>query len=235
MNFGQQGKHPGRIGIKIKAFLFDLDGTLVNSESQIFSAVEQTRLELIGLPASKEFVSSKIGLPARELFRDLDLSEADLVHAVEIFRSKLSMIKLSPRELFQGVSEFLVTIKTLEKFLAVATNKPIKLANQALEDTGIAHHFDYVIGAGSTPPKPDPSIILACLEYLCVEPSEAVMFGDRTEDMQAATKAGVFSIGVTQGPHDTEMLINAGANICFKNFSEIERALMKGQIFENLQ
>ena len=87
MKFGHQGRHPGKISIKIEAFLFHLDCTLVNSERQIFSAVEQTRMELIGQSTSKEFVSSKIGLLARELFGDLDLPEADFTHVVEVFRS----------------------------------------------------------------------------------------------------------------------------------------------------
>jgi phosphoglycolate phosphatase len=234
MNYGPQIKLLGKIGNSIKAFLFDLDGTLVNSANQIFEAVELTRSELKFDAAPAKFIHSKIGLPAKELFEDLDLYDPELSKAIELFRSNLSKRRLSKNDLYAGVPQMLRFLYEKGFKLGVATNKPTVLAVQSLSDTGIHDYFDFIVGAEKYPPKPDPTIILKCLEFLLIEPHEATMVGDRVEDILAAKAAKVVAIGIAQGTHSEEDFLAKGADSTFMNMSRFYQMLIDGGVIENI-
>jgi phosphoglycolate phosphatase len=234
MNFGPQIKLLGKIGNCIKAFLFDLDGTLVDSANQIFEAVEITRSELRFDAVPAKFILPKIGLPAKDLFEDVDLQDPELFKAVELFRSNLSNIKLSKNDLYVGVPQILRFLYEKGFKLGVATNKPTFLAVQSLSDTGIHGYFDFIIGAENNPPKPDPTMILKCLEFLSIEPHEATMVGDRVEDILAAKAAKVMAIGIAQGTHNEEDFLAKGADSTFMSMSMFYQMLIEGGIFENI-
>ena len=234
MNSGLQIMRLGRIGNNIKAFLFDLDGTLVDSANQIFEAVDLARVELKYASAPDKFIYSKIGLPAKDLFEDLDLSESELSNAVKLFRYNLSRIKLSKDDLFSGVLDILELLTQKGIKLGVATNKPTALAIQSLSDSGIHNYFDFVVGADNHPPKPDPAIILKCLDLMLIEPDEAVMIGDRIEDVLAAKAAKVLPIGIAQGAHSEEHLMNSGADRTFQNISLLYQKINEGEAIANI-
>ena len=234
MNYGQPAMRLGRIGIKIKGFFFDLDGTLVNSTNQIIESVFRTRSSLEYLQAPEGFVESKIGLPAKELFGDLNLEEAEALRAVILFRSNLIELRLNQSDLYEGVPEFLDSLHENGVSLAVVTNKPTNLAIQVLEDTGIRRYFDFVIGADNLLPKPSPEMILKCLALKSIQPKEAVMVGDRIEDVLAAKSAGVFAVGIGQGIHTEDELLNSGAQATFQSISEFHEWIKSGGKIENL-
>ena len=234
MNFGRLIKLPGKTGNSIKAFLFDLDGTLVDSANQIFEAVELTRSELRYDAAPVKFIHSKIGLPAKDLFEDLNLQHTELSKAVELFRLNLSKIRLSESDLYVGVPQMLRLLYEKGFKLGVATNKPTFLAIQSLSDTGIHHYFDLIVGAENNPPKPDPTIILKCLKFLSIEPHEASMVGDRVEDILAAKAAKVVAIGIAQGTHNEEDFLAKGADSTFMNMSMFYQMLIEGGVVENI-
>jgi phosphoglycolate phosphatase len=234
MNFGPQIRPLGRIGNNIKAFLFDLDGTLVDSVNQIFEAVQLTRSELSFDAASAEFIHSKIGLPGKDLFADLDLHGPELSKAVELFRSNLCKVRLTENDLYGGVPQMLRLLSEKGFKLGVATNKPTVLAVKALSDTGIHDYFDFIVGAENYPPKPDPAIILKCLEFLLIKPHEATMIGDRVEDILAAKAAKVIAIGIAQGTHSEEDFLANGADSTFMNISMFFEMLIEGGVIEKL-
>jgi len=234
MNYGPRTRLRGRIGTSIKAFLFDLDGTLVNSQDQIYQAVAEARAYLNVAPPTKDFVRSKIGLAATELFDDLDLDESELRKVVSVFRSRLAEIKLQPSDLFLGVLETLDALKVMGASLAIATNKPSKLASLSLSQTGIVDYFDFIAGGDSSQPKPNPDVILKCLEFLRSVPKESIMIGDRAEDMQAAKNAGVFGVGLAQGPHSEEFLREKGADITYQSMSDFYHSVKRGDLIENI-
>jgi phosphoglycolate phosphatase len=224
----------GRIGNNIKAFLFDLDGTLVDSANQIYEAVDLARVELKYAAAPEKFIYSKIGLPAKDLFADLDLTESELSNAVTLFRFHLSNIKLSENDLYGGVPEILQMLAEKGIKLGVATNKPTALAIQSLSDSGIHDYFDFIVGADNSPPKPDPAIVLKCLELMSINQHEAVMIGDRIEDVHAAKAAKVLAIGIAQGPHSEEYLLTNGADITFSSMKLFYHKINEGEVIANI-
>ena len=223
-----------RFGFNLKAFFFDLDGTLVDSATQVIESVIRTRSSLKYVQASESFIQSKIGLPAKELFSDLSLNESETVSAVTLFSTNLGELSLRQRDLFQGVPEFLQFLQENSFSLSVATNKPTNLAIQALTDTGIRHHFDFVIGGENNHPKPSPEIILKCLELKSLQAKEAVMVGDRVEDVLAAKAAGVFAVGIEQGVHKENEFLNCGADHSFQSILKFYEWFKEGVVIENL-
>ena len=218
----------------MNALLFDLDGTLVDSANQIFEAIDLTRVELKYAAAPEKFIYSKIGLPAKDLFEDLDLSESELLNAVKLFRSHLSSIKLSKNDLYGGVPEVLQMLTEKGIKLGVATNKPTALAVQSLSDSGIHDFFEYIVGADNSPPKPDPAIVLKCLELMSIDQHEAVMIGDRIEDVRAAKAAKVLAIGIAQGAHSEEYLLTNGADITYSSMRLFYHKINEGEVIANI-
>lgn len=220
--------------MKKSLIIFDLDGTLVDSRPQILSAVEEARQELGYVQANSNYLVEKIGLPASELFLDLPLSESEIEEAVSRFRYHLRNYQLSPDYLFPKTFEVLKLLKERGYRLSVGTNKPSDLAINALEQTQILNFFDFVAGGESQPAKPDPSILKNCLDKMETSSLYAVMIGDRTEDMLAATAANMDGFALLQGVHNGLELESAGAKIVFPNMSELHEKLNGGWNFEDL-
>ena len=223
-----------KLGIKTKnLFIFDLDGTLVDSKNQISQAVALARHDSSFPDADPEFLESKIGLAAFELFSDLTLTDDERHEIVKVFRSYLMEIRLNPCDLFPGSNEVLTLLKAAKFRLAVATNKPSILAEKALFQTGIVDLIDFVAGGEILPQKPDPAIVLHAIKGARATAEKSIMIGDRIEDMQAAKSAGINCIGVTQGVHSAIDLLSSGAQQVFDSMEKLFVKLEKGWNFEN--
>lgn len=223
-----------KLELEKKLIIFDLDGTLIDSSNQIISAVVRARSKFHLKLAEKEFLNSQIGLPARELFSDLKLTEPEVVNVVETFRKYLRASELSTSDVFPKVPDLLLSLKNLGLELSVATNKPTDLAKIALRQTGLLNFFKVVLGSDNLMPKPDPAIIQGCIMHFQIKSSEAVMIGDRCEDMIAAKLSGASGVGVLQGCHNSNQLLEAGAVQVFSDISEILELINKGESFDNL-
>lgn len=206
--------------------IFDLDGTLFNSQEQIVNAANATR-SLHGFSQSTtKFIQSKIGLPAKELFSDLSNVDVTKLNLVEIFRKNLKIEIQLFNPLFPGVLKLLTYLKSQDVRLCVASNKPTDLAIWTIHHSELAGFFDHIQGTSEFLPKPHPAILSECLKLRSTK--KAFMFGDRAEDMQAAVSAGAVGIGVAQNGHGEKELRNCGASFTFPSFlffDEIRRIL----------
>ena len=196
--------------------IFDLDGTIFNSQEQIVNAVNVTRSFHDLSPAPSEFIQSKIGLPAENLFSDLSDVDVAKFNLVETFRKNLKVEIQMHNPLFPGVLKLLTHLKSLDVRLCVATNKPTDLAIWTINHSELVGFFDHIQGTGEFLPKPNPAILHQCLKLNRAE--KAFMFGDRPEDMQAAVSAGVTGIGVMQNEQGENELINSGASFTIPSF-----------------
>ena len=221
-----------KLGLDDFLCLFDLDGTLIASDSKIYKAVEETRKQLGYQQLPIDSLTSRIGLPAKELFYDLDLGEAAKEAAVAVFREKLSRIEFTNQDLFPGIYELLTILNKAKCHLMVATNKPKHLAEIALSGAGIDSFFSFISGGDNLPTKPDPAILLACMTQS--DRKSTVMIGDRTDDIRAALSVGAIPVGIAQGVHSSLELINAGAYAVFRNATELLSALHNGWGFGDL-
>ena len=198
--------------------VFDLDGTLVDSRIQIQVSLDKTRRNF-GLPTSPEgLVEEHLGLAVECLFSDLRVDPSDLQSLIQNFRENLLFEIGNGNPIFEGVVSFVQKMKNLGIPIGVATTKPTYLAVEVIKNSPLRTLIDFVQGTDEFPPKPDPEVLRRCMQGLGIK--NAVMFGDRKEDIQAAKTLGIPSIGIAQSAHSIQDLLAEGATYSFSNFTE---------------
>ena len=201
------------------AYIFDLDGTLFDSEVQIYKAVNKIRATAGHSQLDRNVLASLIGLPARELFQDLHLDNDSEAQLVDNFRSELKILIQESNIMFDGAALVVEKVKKLGYKTGVATSKPTNLAEIVITNSPLKNLIDHVQGTDGFPPKPEPFVIKKCLVQLGV--SSGVMFGDRKEDIESAKSAGISSVGIAQTKHSAIDLTQAGATLVFSSFNGV--------------
>jgi phosphoglycolate phosphatase len=193
----------------LKAAIFDLDGTLVDSREDLFLAVDHALRELGLPPRSLEEVLSFVGEGASRLVSRAVAPHDHLAdRALELWRSHYQAHLLDHTVLYPGLR---AVLEGASATLAVHTNKPGDMARRILDGLGVLPLFAAVVGGDDAPRKPDPSGTLAILAGAGVPPEEAVFVGDSRVDVETAVAAGTRLVAVTWGLAPTADLARAGA------------------------
>ena len=199
--------------------VFDLDGTLIDSESQIEKCLNLARLDF-GYPITKEgLIHKNLGLPIQHLIEDLVLTRKKQVELISKFREILSLEILQDNQLFEGAVNFILACKLRGLSIAVATSKPTYLAKLVVLNSELGPLVDFTQGTDNFPPKPAPDVIIRCLEFL--ESQTGLMFGDRKEDMIAGSAASLTSIGIVNSSHSHLDLKGCGALRTYDDYIEM--------------
>ena len=185
----------------MRAFLFDLDGTLIDSKLDLVNSVNFMLLEMQREVLPLATVASYIGHGAPRLVADAlgpDTAEADRKRGLEIFLAYYNEHNLDATRAYPGVREGLEALQ--DRPMAVLTNKPARMSVEILEALGLLKYFRAVYGGDTfEKKKPDPAGALAILKKLGVDPRESAMVGDSDVDIKTARNAGMFAIGVSYG------------------------------------
>lgn len=186
---------------EVRALIFDLDGTLIDSKLDLALSVNATLAELGREPLSHEQIFSYVGQGAPALIaRALgdSTSEDECRQGLEFFIRHYSAHKLDNTVLYPGVRE---TLEALSGFaLAVLTNKPVRVSRGILQGLGVSSHFRAVYGGNSFErKKPDPMGVESILREFGMAPAEGMVVGDSEVDVQTARNAGTWVCGVTYG------------------------------------
>lgn len=196
----------------LRAVLFDLDGTLIDTPGVIVETAQAVLRSLGRGEADPARVRATIGLPLQEAFADLlgaEASSALAQEAVARYRERWRA-EVSPRVhtlRFPGALEGLQALRARGLKLAVVTGKTQAGADGTVEAAGLRPLFDFVGGYDAAPrPKPHADLALLALERLAIAPGEAVLVGDALLDLGMARAAGVRSIAVTWGAQPEETL-----------------------------
>ncbi|WP_305041951.1 HAD family hydrolase [Geoalkalibacter sp.] len=172
-----------------KAFLLDLDGTLVDSVADLRTAVNALRCELslpaLDLAQVRDYVGDGARLLVTRALPPGAFTEAHLDRFLVLYRRHL----LDQTRPYPGIVEFL-RAHPREK-LAVVTNKPYRLSLELLQGLGLAEHFAVILGGDScATKKPDPAPLREALRQIGAAPEQAVMIGDHHTDLHAGRAAG---------------------------------------------
>jgi phosphoglycolate phosphatase len=138
---------------------------------------------------------------------------------IQSFRMKLELVIKQSNTLFRGVEPFLEIVKSNRIQIAIATSKPTHLAKLVVNNSPLLKYVDFVQGTDNFPSKPNAEVIFRCLNFF--DTRNALMFGDRVEDIHAAQSANIPAIGIAQGAHKEIQLLDAGAYLTFDNFESI--------------
>ena len=202
--------------------LFDLDGTLLDTAKQIEFSMNQIRIDFgYGVLMPAEYVRL-IGQPVDQLLLDLNLSFEEKEQVINQFRIHLrTEITRNGVECFDGVIDIFYLLESLGVSVAVATTKPSELAKHTVNHSKLRQFNIHIQGTDNFPPKPSPIVINKILTEF--NPMCALMVGDRIEDIEAASRAGISSIGIAAGAHKEKALLSSGAKLAFPDFLGFSR------------
>jgi len=182
--------------------VFDLDGTLVDSQRDLADAVNATRAWMGLEPLPPVTVAQYVGNGAPVLVQRAlpDAGKEDWSRGLKYFLEYYRDHMLDSTVLYPGVREALDQLHAESVPLAVLTNKPIRFTLQMLEGLGLDLHFFRVYGGNSFPEKkPDPAGLNALVAESGADRARTIMIGDSAVDVETARNAGVQACGVRWG------------------------------------
>ena len=198
----------------IRAVLFDLDGTLVDSLVDLTDAVNHIRGIFAHPPLSPDDVRRKVGKGARNLVHQVlpAATDADIERALDLFLDYNRLHIADKSRLYPGIAEVLHTLAERDITMAVISNKNEELSRLILEVLEIGGLFASVSGGDTYPErKPSPLPVLAEIEKLGFAPCECVIAGDSINDIEAGRLAGIVTIACTWGYGGADELTGADA------------------------
>lgn len=182
-------------------YLFDIDGTLLDSATDICGAARDTLVAAGAPDRTDEQLRSYIGYHLKELFEDVfpGISDERSDELLKNYRAIYPLRGHRATRVYDGVSQMLSTLGGLK---STATTKGSETARIVLTQFGLIDYFDHVQGTDGFPCKPEPDVVLRSIEKFGVAPEDCLFIGDAAPDMQAGRRAGVKTCGVTWGYGD---------------------------------
>lgn len=212
-----------------KYLLFDLDGTITDSETGITRCVAYA-LNYFGIQVNDlRELSPFIGPPLLDSFKDFyNFTDEQATIAVAKYRERYADKGILENELYPGIEELLADAQKNGKTVILATSKPEIFAKRILDHFGLSDYFSFVAGSGldgSLHTKTDViNYILQSNQMINLE--SVVMIGDRKHDIIGAKNIGIDSIGVLYGFGDYKELSDAGADHIAEDIPALRKLLL---------
>jgi HAD superfamily hydrolase (TIGR01509 family) len=186
-----------------RLYLFDVDGTLVDSAADICGTIQQVLHASGRTDVSDAFLRRYIGRHLFDLFADLGFPAEAMDQMLLDYRAIYTSAGHVNTTVYPGVAEMLSGLGGLK---STATTKGTPTTKVILEKFGLMPYFNHVQGTDGFPAKPEPDVIFKSLEIFGVSPGDCLMVGDAPSDMEAGRRAGVKTCAVRYGYGDHEAM-----------------------------
>ncbi len=212
-----------------RIFLFDLDGTLIDSRADIARSINLA-LRRLGLPALtidrvSEFVGDGVQMLMQRTLHEVLGAQPEPAEAARLrayYLQEYEAHMLDETRLYPGVAELLDTLSW--GTFSVVSNKPERFSRLILDELGVGKRFGVILGGDSVPQrKPDPAPLLEALRRSGGAPWEGAMIGDSPVDVMAGKAAGVVTCAFAGGFRSREELEAAGADAVVETMSAVAR------------
>lgn len=201
----------------IRLAIFDLDGTLVNTITDLGNSVSYA-LSSLGFPERtiQEYTSfvgnGTLKLVQHSVPEEFRNDEAVIEHVHSLFKEYYASHFCDTSRVYDGILTALEELKAQGIKLSVLTNKPDEFAVKIMDRLFPKGTFCHVQGArGGVPKKPDPTAELEIMRIMGADPAHTVHIGDSDVDVFTAHNAGIRCVGCSWGFRSRESLVEAGA------------------------
>lgn len=209
----------------IKAVIFDLDGTLVNSLEDLADAGNHA-LSCFGFPTHetekyKYFVGNGIPKLIYRMTPDANRDEETLSKVHKEFLAYYKIHSNDKTYVYEGIKELIADLKNKGIRIAVVSNKADGPAQEVLNNT-LPNTFEFVFGQRPEfPTKPDPTLTLMAVKEMGVKPEECIFMGDSGMDVKTGVNCGALPVGVLWGFRTADELLQNGAKYLINEPSEL--------------
>ena len=206
-----------------KAIFFDFDGTIADTVNGILATMTATFKEL-NLPIPpQDAMKSTIGMLLGDALQQLgNLDDTQRVLAVKTYQRLFREVELPNTRIFPGVSQTLQTLKSRGVKMAIVTSRGIESLRLILTQNNILEYFDELVTRDNGfKPKPAPDMVNYLLQKMNLAPSDVLVVGDTTFDIDMGTAAGCKTCAVTYGNHSAERLATSKCDWMVGRFEEI--------------
>lgn len=204
----------------LESVLFDLDGTLINTNDHIINALLKAMQRESQVKVTREEIAGTFGIPLEKAIQGFD--KKNWVNILNAYHEFANLKGYDDISLFDNALTILTHLKEKNIKTAIVTSRRRNNAINYLKHFKMANLFDVVIGPEDcTHHKPHPEPVLLALKYLHSEPSKSCMVGDSPFDIMAANEAKVISIGVSYTAIDFSLLEQAKPQKIINNLIEL--------------
>lgn len=212
----------------LSLIVFDVDGTLIDSQKHIHSAMGSAFRQLDLDAPDIGRVRDIVGLSLPVAIAKLAPSGAPVDLLVEAYKGAyIGNPSLDLAPLYHGAMDCLDCLSAADGVvLGIATGKGRRGLDLMLDLHGLQGRFATVQHADANPSKPSPEMLYKALSETDMRAEQSVMIGDTSYDIEMARNAGLQAWGVAWGYHSTATLQEAGADRIFESFPELQESLL---------
>jgi HAD superfamily hydrolase (TIGR01509 family) len=210
--------------------IFDWDGTLADTKQVILLSFHQALKKAVGLNETDEFIERRIGVGAKETFREIlkakgiEANPALLDRLVKI-KTEVQVEKNGSVQMFPGSVALLESLRGRVK-LGLASMNSREVINNLVEVLNVSKFFDVILTVDEvSKSKPDPEIFLKTAQNLGSVPEHCVVVEDSIFGVKSAKAAGMGCVAVTQGAYSKLELKEAKPDLIFSSLQEKEAIL----------
>jgi phosphoglycolate phosphatase len=210
---------------RLRAVLFDFDGTLADSYPAITASVNHVRVAHQLPPLSEDEVRRHVGRGANYLMEHT-VGPGDVEADLALYRAHHPTVMLSGTRLLPGAREVITALKRADRYVGLCSNKPLTFSVEILTHLGLHDSFDVILGPENVErPKPAPDMLVLALARLDVAASETLYVGDMSVDIETARGAGVRVWVVPTGSESETALRAARPDRLLRDLGEVIQLL----------